>query len=378
MLFLCRPDPFDLAVLILVAGVLRCPVAGGAVGAPTRGGDVVEADWLTSPQLIVLEIVVDATVEEVLSGEALAAQNREWGIPEDTPPHLMFWCSDVGNHFGQQDVTRLRCSPPPTDEQVDSENGNNLLYWDFSPQLASAKTFSMRRVYRMTLHVFDSPTTWTGGVSYDPWDPEVLFYTKSEPFNELTPEIRRVALKAIGDAEDPVTQAKRIFRWTRGHMQYEYPPPGGRGATVALHEGKGDCGQYADLFIALCRSVGIPARLAAGFALGDAGADGRPVVGSHGWAEFLLPDGRWVPADPTHDERRHFGHLLRVRNMTASVGRNIPLPHAPSWASYRFSDVENGRTEFMQTLTELSNGVTTSLRIQRRLLDPGEWVPAGQ
>jgi transglutaminase-like putative cysteine protease len=231
----------------------------------------------------------------------------------------------------------------------------------------------MRRVYRMTLHIFDPPTTSTGPVTYDPWDPEVLFYTKSEPFHELTPAIRRAALEAIGDAQDPVVQARRIFRWTRRHMEYVYPPPGGRGAIVALREGKGDCGQYADLFIALCRAVGIPARFAGGFALGEPTPDAPPAVGSHAWAEFRLPDGRWLPADPTHDEERHFAHLLRIRNLTASVGRNLPLPHAPSWASYRFSDVENGRTEFMQTVTELSSGVHTRVRIQRRLLDPEDW-----
>jgi transglutaminase-like putative cysteine protease len=318
--------------------------------------------WLSDPRPVRVEILVTVQVSDVLSGEALAAENRRLGIPEETPPTLMLWSSDLRSHMGQE-VSSAEYSPPPTEIATDPENGNRLLLWDLSRDLQAGRTYTIRRVYEMTLNSFNPPPP-TGEGAYDPADPQVAFYTKSEPFLELTDEIRNTADTVVDGEQNPWEKARLLFRFVRGHMTYVYPPPGGRGASVALREGRGDCGQYADLFIALCRGVGVPARFVGGFNLGDSS------VGSHAWAEVLLPSGEWVPIDPTGEEDRFFGRCLVNTHVTASLGRNIPLPRAPAWAKSAFSDVENGRTDFMQTLTELKTGIRASVDIQRRVLPP--------
>jgi len=336
-------------------------------GEKIRSGDVVSEDWLSSPRSVLLEIRVDIKVEDVLSTQPLAEHNKKLGIPENTPPRLLFWSSDIMDHFGQQNVKCLKCEPAPDKEAVEPENGNRILFWDFSNEAALGRSFKIVRVYSLINHAILPRLNKDQKLNYDQENLEVLFYTKSEPFVKLTPEIREAAQKAKGDASSPLVQAGKIFQWVRNYMEYEYPPPGGRGATVALREKRGDCGQYADLFIALCRSAGIPARFAAGFTLPDP-KTGKTRLGAHAWAEFMLPDGTWVPADPTREKEQYFARSLINTHITSSVGRNILLPKAPPWARYGFSDVEGGRTEFMQTLTELKSGLRAEVSITRRIL----------
>lgn len=63
-------------------------------------------------------------------------------------------------------------------------------------------------------------------------------------------------------------------------------------AMEAFAMKQGVCQDYAHIFIALCRYIGIPARYANGLPLGTGP--------SHAWAE-IYADGIWVGIDPTHN-----------------------------------------------------------------------------
>lgn len=336
-------------------------ISASAFGAAERD------EFLSGPLALDMDIVVTAQVDEVLSGAALAQANRSAGMPEDTSPTLKLWSADFQNHFGQQRIELVDCVPPPTRVEVEPENGNRIMLWDLSPSLESSRTLTVRRHYRLTNFNFDPRvTTESVPAKYAPGDPRVAFYTKSEPYLEQTDDITSAARIAVGDATHPFDKARRIFRYVRQHMTYEYPPPGGRGATIALAKGRGDCGQHADLFVAMCRAAGVPARMGAGFMLElGKGDDHGTTAGCHAWAELLLPDGRWVPVDATGDEENYFARKLANTHLTASVGRNIPLPDVPSYARYSNSDVENGRTDFMQTYTEFKSGIRANVSATR-------------
>ncbi|MBX7246825.1 MAG: transglutaminase-like domain-containing protein [Candidatus Sumerlaeaceae bacterium] len=322
---------------------------------------------LTAPLRLQLEITVTATIDEVLTGTALAEANRTMGIPEDTSPTLKLWSADLQDHFGQQDVKLLECEPKPTRTEIDPENGNRIFLWDFSRDLKSSQTLKVRRRYTLTNCFYDPHVTSATVGNYKPDDSQVAFYTASEPYLELTDDITSAARIAVGDETNPLEKARRIFQYVRKHMTYAYPPPGGRGASIALACGKGDCGQYADLFTALCRAQGLPARMGAGFHLFfSKSGDGQTTVGSHAWAELMLPDGSWVPVDPTVDEDRYFARKLDNTHITASVGRNIRLPEAPESTTYALTEMEHGRTPFMQSCTEFLSGVKGKVSVSRR------------
>ncbi|MEY3218871.1 MAG: hypothetical protein RIT27_228 [Pseudomonadota bacterium] len=67
-------------------------------------------------------------------------------------------------------------------------------------------------------------------------------------------------------------------------------------ALQAFERKRGVCQDYAHLFVACCRSVGIPARYVSGYVY--TGDDGH--LASHAWADGWLEPYGWVSCDPTH------------------------------------------------------------------------------
>jgi len=63
----------------------------------------------------------------------------------------------------------------------------------------------------------------------------------------------------------------------------------------------GDCSEHAVLAAAMCRAVGIPARVAIGLVYVDAPKQGLKGFGYHMWIETYI-NRRWVALDPTFDQ----------------------------------------------------------------------------
>lgn len=71
-------------------------------------------------------------------------------------------------------------------------------------------------------------------------------------------------------------------------------------AADVLRLGKGVCQDYAHVFVAMCRKLGMPARYVCGFLEGT----GQ----THAWAEVF--DGyAWIGFDPTHNRRIDYGYV---------------------------------------------------------------------
>jgi transglutaminase-like putative cysteine protease len=76
-------------------------------------------------------------------------------------------------------------------------------------------------------------------------------------------------------------------------------------AAEALALGAGVCQDHAHLFVAACRSLGIPARYVAGYLW--PGENGTEPQAGHAWAEAFVDETGWVGFDPSNrtlqDER---------------------------------------------------------------------------
>jgi transglutaminase-like putative cysteine protease len=83
------------------------------------------------------------------------------------------------------------------------------------------------------------------------------------------------------------------------HMTFDTDPThSGTSASEAFALKRGVCQDYAHIFIACARSVGIPARFISGHFLR---ADGMVhQQAGHAWAEAYLPDLGWVAFDPAN------------------------------------------------------------------------------
>lgn len=134
----------------------------------------------------------------------------------------------------------------------------------------------------------------------------------------------------------PYDTAKAIYLATIKKLRYQT----GRtaDALLALRTGSADCGGFSSLFVAGCRSQGIPARTLAGARMGR--------NGWHVWAEFWLQGYGWVPCDPSAadslapngDTAAYFGIMpegnsrivIEVGLDRERNGRRIPMLQSPA------------------------------------------------
>jgi len=257
-------------------------------------------------------------------------------------PLCWIWTAEPVERIGQRDIDYVKMEPDITIRDDDKLNGNRIRYWNLTPLIKQGQKLEICRRFQFTGYCIDFDIDSSKVGPYQKDRPFYRFYTQSERWLEYEGAIADTAAKIIADERNPYMQALRLFIWIQDHATYHYPPTK-RGAREMLATMQGDCGQYAYLFIALCRSVGIPSRLVSGFQLTK-----ENTWSYHAWAECFLPRYGWVPADLTED--CDFGQLPNNR-LIASVGMNIPLSRAPSWANYHNSDLEQGVTDFMQMAT---------------------------
>ncbi|MCK5464871.1 MAG: hypothetical protein KAI95_17720, partial [Bacteroidales bacterium] len=247
----------------------------------------------------------------------------------------------------------ISVQPSPHATYEDPEHGNQMLFWDFGkePERPSYKVEIQCRLLSYEIHAEVDPEMIG---SYDKTSKEYLLYTRSTHTVSITPKIRELAQIAFGEETNPYLQAKRIMEYAGKKVNYkildyvrgrgiqcllDYPVKDER-TGEELYEGC--CNQISALFVAMCRSVGIPARAVSGITgwqpwskeedlkpmhdfetelspSGLAGAQDYGVLTRHVWAEFYLPNYGWIPTDPTS---QRFGKMPNSR-VILSKGRDI-------------------------------------------------------
>ena len=110
------------------------------------------------------------------------------------------------------------------------------------------------------------------------------------------PAIRRMAAKL--QKSDAIKTINAVFCWVAGHVRYSGYAARDRGALYALQQKKGDCTEYMDLFVALCRANGLPARRIGGYLSPENAV--LKARDYHNWGEFH-EDGTWQVADPQNN-----------------------------------------------------------------------------
>jgi transglutaminase-like putative cysteine protease len=130
-----------------------------------------------------------------------------------------------------------------------------------------------------------------------PADADLARYLAPEPFIESdAPEIRAEAERMIGPLVGARARAERLTREVNSLLEKK-PTVSLPSALEVLRTKVGDCNEHTVLFVALARSIGIPARINAGLVY---------VHGAfyyHAWPEVYLDEGGgrglWLPVDPT-------------------------------------------------------------------------------
>jgi hypothetical protein len=310
--------------------------------------DVVFRPSLTEPRQCEVEMVCRLDSVLVFSPVLLEQIADSLGMSVTDLPLSYVWTAEPVDRTGQRDVQYRKMQPDIALRYDDKINGNRIRFWNLTDLLKSGKTPELVRRFRFTCYRVDFQIDSTKLGRYRKNSALYKFYTQSERWLEYPGAVADTAARIVNAGSNPYDQALQLYSWLKERGVYHYPPEK-RGAGEMLKTMRGDCGQFSYLFIALCRSVGIPARLVAGFKLSD-----EDEWGFHVWAECYLPRYGWVPVDLT-EKNCEFGQLPNDR-LISSVGMNLALPRTPKWANYQNSDVEQGMTDFMQMATMVRAG----------------------
>ncbi|MBN1569841.1 MAG: hypothetical protein JXA73_18500 [Acidobacteria bacterium] len=309
----------------------------------------------------------------------------------DRSKDLKLWIPVAREWNSQKAVKILSVEPKPQAIYEDPEYGNRIFFWDFG-KVPIKPSYQVSVKYRFeAFETYADITPDSIGV-YDQTSEEYTFYTGSSRMVHITSQIKEMAKEAIGNETNPYRQAALIFNFVSKKVRYnQHRMERSVGTDVLLNfpqkdndSGEnyyeGGCDQYHNLFIALCRGVGIPARPVAGFLMGASEVkekDLQPylpietelspeglagtqhliqskdamMVMPHVWAEFYLPSGGWIPVDLNIG--RTFGYLMVARLIMSKgfdvlIGPDINKTDNEGYG-FQWVLIDAGRVDLMQT-----------------------------
>jgi transglutaminase-like putative cysteine protease len=123
------------------------------------------------------------------------------------------------------------------------------------------------------------------------------------------------AWKQFGHIPRGYGRVRAICDWVHNHIEFGYSHAcKTKTAYDVFQEGKGVCRDFAHLGIAICRSLGLPARYTSGY-LGDIGVPPSPdPMDFSAWYEVFLSN-RWYTFDPRHN-------MPRIGRIVMAYGRD--------------------------------------------------------
>lgn len=206
-----------------------------------------------------------------------------------------------------QEVLDWHLSAPGTLYAQRDGFGNQAHSWSMARQRHG------RHVYRGSVHahgtVRTQPSAWLDDAA---GAPHPALYLRPTRLTAPDAALQAFGRAHLGGALDAAALL-RLAAAVRARIAYR----GGvtdvaTSAALAFAIGAGVCQDQAHVFIAACRSAGLPARYVSGYFHSPT----APQLASHAWADVCLdvPARRWLSVDITHDG------LMDERHVRLAVG----------------------------------------------------------
>src|SRR5437867_1845884 len=219
--------------------------------------------------------------------------------------------------------------PTKWDKVHDRDYGNEICVLSLQPS-DSGKTIEMRyMVVRKEKAAYPADNT------------EAARYLRPEKLVPVNETFKTLAEKAAEGKTDDLERAKGLYDHVISRMRYDKSGIGwGHGdAVYACNARTGNCSDFHAYFIALARSINIPARFAIGATIPADKNQGK-IEGYHCWAEFFA-DERWVPVDISEAWKNpklagyYFGHNPANR-FELTKGRDLVVDPEPESGPINF------------------------------------------
>lgn len=125
---------------------------------------------------------------------------------------------------------------------------------------------------------------------------------KFDPIDD--PVIIDLAKKGINGATNIEDKLTNLLSFVSDYIEDTYAVGSVTTVYDIIEQQSGDCSEHAFLFNILARSIGIPSRIASGYAYDPQSQS----FGGHAWNEVVV-DGYWYPVDPTWNWESVYGHI---------------------------------------------------------------------
>ena len=197
-----------------------------------------------------------------------------------------------------------------------ADNFLNISSWNATPALQPGETYQVDAI-------LSSPTIEglrAAGTEYPRWVTDRYLQLP----DNFSPRIQALAQEVTTQAQTPYDKATAITQYLRDNIEYAPSIPKPPALTdplewILFDYKKGYCVYYATSEVLMLRSLGIPARMAVGFAQGsgatrEEGEPGGEVVdftissftvrkkNAHAWPEVYFPGIGWVEFEPTSNQ----------------------------------------------------------------------------
>lgn len=260
----------------------------------------------------------EVTIQFNLNAPSDAKEVRLWIPYPVSDENQDIWDIKVNGNFSNSGVYR------------EGENGNIALYAEWNgPSKERTLTYSFK-VKRKEVVKKDFPQKEL------PFSKEEFKkYLKATSLGPTTGKVKELAEKITKGKKTNLEKSRAIYDWIVNNM-YRDPNIKGCGfgeVEKLLVSLGGKCGDIHSVFVALARSVGVPAREIFGIRMAK-GKEADITKAQHCWAEFYMPGYGWVPVDPS-DVRK------------AMLEKNIKdVKEVKDLVEYFFGSIEENRIAF--------------------------------
>jgi transglutaminase-like putative cysteine protease len=173
----------------------------------------------------------------------------------------------------------------PSQDEVSFMLDTTLKTYKYQPRIASKIPFPITEIDK-SLDNYTQPTNL---------------------IDSTNPTVVSLASELASGRDDLYDVVFSLSDWVLLNVQYNlstFTEKASQKASWVLQNKYGVCDEISTLFVALCRSLGIPARYVGGLAYTN--WQGINNFGPHAWAEVYFPTVGWVPFDITYGE---FGYV---------------------------------------------------------------------
>jgi transglutaminase-like putative cysteine protease len=220
---------------------------------------------------------------------------------EETPAHFKFQTGDSTFSLLYSPSEPVRIDRPGLTFTQPGATGNDIVAWHAYPWLRAGDTYDVDALITNP----NLQQLREAGTTYPDWVTNKYLQLP----DTFSPKIKQLAQDITANAQTPYDKASAITQYLRQNIQYSAtlpnpPRKADRLEWFLFDIKKGFCVYYASSEVTMLRSLGIPARMAVGFAQGDQDGNTYTVrkLHAHAWPEVFFPGIGWVEFEPTSSQ----------------------------------------------------------------------------